>query len=652
MLAGVAAWRRTLGSDTSDHSPARFLVSPPGERSLMRSPIPRLRLASAILIPCSLLALALALPAPPSRAGDDTSSEPHRSPIALALSADGGRALTANQTSGSVSLVDLNKAMVLAEIATGEKPAGVALSPDGKKAAVTHWYGYDVVILDVGPESLKLAGRIDVGHEPRGIVIAADGRTAYAAIGVSNEVIRLDLDKREITGRVAVGREPRGLALSPDGKMLLVGNSRSGSISVVSTADLEVTQTVPIDGANLRQISVDSGGQFAYIANMRNRGFAVSKNNIDAGWVLGQRLTRVPLSGTPSFSTLSLDPQGKAAADAHGVAITRDGRILAVGLGGTHEIMLLRTDGTPLPWRRNNSRDLMPIDLVRDPERFRRVDVGGRPTEIAFAPDDRSLIVANYLHDALQVVDVEKGEVSRTIPLGGRSEPSLARRGEALFHDATRSFNQWYSCNTCHSDGHTSGLDFDTMNDGWNDFSTAHEKSRKKVPTLRRVVHTGPWTWHGWQTSLEESMNESFTKSMQGPPASDDEIAALVAYLETLDYPRNPHRGADGSISEAATRGQAVYRSSKAACANCHGGPELTDGKIHTIGLEERRDVYKGYNPPSLRGLYDKDPYIHDGRTPDLREAITKWHNPEEVTGLGELSETELDDLIEYLKTL
>jgi cytochrome c peroxidase len=190
------------------------------------------------------------------------------------------------------------------------------------------------------------------------------------------------------------------------------------------------------------------------------------------------------------------------------------------------------------------------------------------------------------------------------------------------------------------------------MNDGWNDFSTAHEKSRKKVPTLRRVVHTGPWTWHGWQTSLEESMNESFTKSMQGPPASDDEIAALVAYLETLDYPRNPHRGADGSISEAATRGQAVYRSSKAACANCHGGPELTDGKIHTIGLEERRDVYKGYNPPSLRGLYDKDPYIHDGRTPDLREAITKWHNPEEVTGLGELSETELDDLIEYLKTL
>jgi cytochrome c peroxidase len=74
------------------------------------------------------------------------------------------------------------------------------------------------------------------------------------------------------------------------------------------------------------------------------------------------------------------------------------------------------------------------------------------------------------------------------------SEPSLARRGEILSHDAERSFNQWYSCNTCHSDGHTNGLDFDTLNDGRQDLSPAHKRSRKKVPTLRRIALTGPWT--------------------------------------------------------------------------------------------------------------------------------------------------------------
>ena len=55
-------------------------------------------------------------------------TEPHRSPIALALSNDGSRLLTANQTAGTVSLVDTPTARVLHEIRTGEKPAGVALS--------------------------------------------------------------------------------------------------------------------------------------------------------------------------------------------------------------------------------------------------------------------------------------------------------------------------------------------------------------------------------------------------------------------------------------------------------------------------------------------------------------------------------------------
>ena len=53
--------------------------------------------------------------------------EPHRSPIALALSADGTRLLVANQTAGTVSLVDTKSARVLHEIKTGDKPAGVAL---------------------------------------------------------------------------------------------------------------------------------------------------------------------------------------------------------------------------------------------------------------------------------------------------------------------------------------------------------------------------------------------------------------------------------------------------------------------------------------------------------------------------------------------
>src|SRR5205085_8482149 len=135
--------------------------------------------------------------------------------------------------------------------------------------------------------------------------------------------------------------------------------------------------------------------------------------------------------------------------DAHGVAVSRDGQYLAVSCGGSHEVMLFRTGPKPLPWRSNGSRDVIPPELLRNDGRFRRVTLGGRPTELAFAPDGKTLYVANYLGDSVQVVDAEEARLVRTIPLGGPRTLSLARKGEILFHDAERSFNQWYSCNTC-----------------------------------------------------------------------------------------------------------------------------------------------------------------------------------------------------------
>jgi cytochrome c peroxidase len=147
-------------------------------------------------------------------------------------------------------------------------------------------------------------------------------------------------------------------------------------------------------------------------------------------------------------------------------------------------------------------------------------------------------------------------------------------------------------------------------------------------------------------------MVESFTKSMQGPKPKPADVEALIAYLETLDYPKNPFRDPGGGLTPAAERGRAVFRSAKGACNTCHSGAELTDGKIHEVGLEEPDDAYRGYNPPSLRGLYDKDPYLHDGRSKTLRDALAGPHSAENVTALGELTKTELDDLIAYLKSL
>ncbi len=173
-----------------------------------------------------------------------------------------------------------------------------------------------------------------------------------------------------------------------------------------------------------------------YVANMKNRRFPTTKNNIDLGWVLGQRLTRIRLDGSEEFATLSLDTQGKAASDAHGVAISRDQKYVAVSCGGTHEVMIFQTDKSPLPWRANSSRDLIAPELLKKDGRHRRVIVGGRPTELAFAPRGNLIYVANYLSDAIQVVDAESAKLVQTIPLGSPKNLSLERKGEIVFHDA------------------------------------------------------------------------------------------------------------------------------------------------------------------------------------------------------------------------
>ena len=44
-----------------------------------------------------------------------------------------------------------------------------------------------------------------------------------------------------------------------------------------------------------------------------------------------------------------------------------DQKYLAISLGGTHEVMIFRTDKKTLPWLSNSSRDLLPPELLKDP---------------------------------------------------------------------------------------------------------------------------------------------------------------------------------------------------------------------------------------------------------------------------------------------
>jgi cytochrome c peroxidase len=185
----------------------------------------------------------------------------------------------------------------------------------------------------------------------------------------------------------------------------------------------------------------------------------------------------------------------------------------------------------------------------------------------------------------------------------------------------------------------------DTRNDG-------SSGTFKTVLSLRNVAKTPPYFWHGWQKDLREAVRKSMIDSMLGKAPAEGDLDALLAFLDTLATPPSPHRTPAGKLSEAAARGETVFRGDIAACSHCHSGPTFTDGRIHDVGSNGRTDVYKGYNTPSLLGVYDRPLLMHDGRARSFEELLTDPHNPATVTGRGQLSPDEQRDLIEFLKSL
>lgn len=567
-----------------------------------------------------------------------------RSPVDLLLTPDEQWLVTANQSSSTLSLVRAETGQVTDEIPCGRKPAALALTPDGRRFLATGTFGGDLRAYEIQGERLVEVARLRLGFEPYGIAVSPDGAVAYVALAAAGEVAVVDLTSFVEVGRIAVGPWPRHVAVSPDGTRLAVATNGDRSMAVVDAVERKLLYKVKYEGLNSGQMEISPDGQYVYFPWVIYRQNPINERNIRLGWVLATRIARIRLDGPARREAISLDVPGKAVSDPHGLALTGDGGWLVASGSGTHELLVYRLPDLPFQGA-GGPGDLIDPPLMADPNRFYRIDLGGRPMALRASRDDRHVYVANYLSNCVQVVDLRERVVARTIPLGGPEQPSLARQGEAIFFDARRSLDQWYSCQTCHWEGGTNAVAIDTHNDG-------SDRTFKTVLSLHHVTETAPWTWHGWQQDLEASLAKSMTETMLGPTPTAADLRALTAYLETLQRAPNPYRDEYGNLSPAAERGRLVFESAKAGCAECHGGPLFTDGRVHDVGLGSESDVYQGFNTPSLLGVFNRPVLLHHGRAKSLEQLLTEFHNPREVTGMGELTDEERSELIEYVKSL
>jgi cytochrome c peroxidase len=169
-------------------------------------------------------------------------------------------------------------------------------------------------------------------------------------------------------------------------------------------------------------------------------------------------------------------------------------------------------------------------------------------------------------------------------------------------------------------------------------------------------------------------------------PRSEDVAKALASFVRTIRP--EPSRfddflkGQSQALSDKEVLGLHLFRT-KARCMNCHSGPLMTDFQFHDLGLsfygrrnqdlgrfEVTRDkAHLGqFKTPSLRGVSQAAPYMHNGIFPTLIGTLRMYNNGMgTVTGapndpyvprksphiqkLG-MSEAELQALAAWLSTL
>ncbi|MGK8489081.1 protein kinase domain-containing protein [Nocardia asiatica] len=105
---------------------------------------------------------------------------------ALALSADGRRAAVINWAEGRLSFIDTTTNTVLRSIEFDQRGADVALSPDGSRAYVSSEAVATVLVIDTATGTI--ADRLRVGRAPDRVLLSEDGRRLYVASREENVV--------------------------------------------------------------------------------------------------------------------------------------------------------------------------------------------------------------------------------------------------------------------------------------------------------------------------------------------------------------------------------------------------------------------------------------------------------------------------------
>lgn len=551
----------------------------------------------------------------------DRAAAPWRQPTALVLSQDNRWLYTANRRSASLSAVDLQTHQAVDCCRIGGQPEAMARLSDGR-LAIADGEGNRLVVLRMQGSEVLERSESPAGDEPRQLVASRKRGVVWASLRSECALQAFDLDSSRELYRTPLDFPPHCLALSEDETVVLAADAYRGGIASVDAESGRVLAARTFPGTNIRGLAFEPGSaSFVFAHQIISERSIIDRELVRWGAFITNNVRRVRME-----VLLDREADVVLASDLHFVGD------FGHGAGDPGRLVLPSDDTAILCLSGVNEVGLD----THWPYRMTRVRVGRRPVDAVVDREGARAYVANQFDDSISVVDLKRREVAATIALGPRPAETAAMRGEVHFHDASLSLDNWYSCHTCHTDGHTNGSNADTSADG-------RDGAPKNTPSLLGAAATRPWSWTGRFDRLEEQIANTLEHTMQSRASSGSRTADLAAYLATLE-PRPP-RGTDPEERNLAEAGRIVFE--QRGCNDCHAGPLLTSEDSFDVGLDDGIAGNTRFNPPSLRGVGRTAPYFHDGRAKSLEEVL-RAHPPEAPPLTG----SEAERLLAYLRSL
>lgn len=311
------------------------------------------------------------------------------------------RVYVTNEISGDLAIIDPSAREVIARVPLGQRPRGLALSPDGELLYIAlsgspiAGPGVDESTLPPADKSKDGIAVFDVAtgrvlriirgiSDPETVAVSADGRLLYVASEDTGQLVVIDAASGGRRAAVPVGGEPEGVAVSPDGRLVYATSEEDHTAAVVETGGHTLRARIPV-GLRPRNAAFTVDGTRAFVPGEND----ASITSID---VAGDRvLKKVIIPGE------NVRPMG--------IVLSPSGDALYVTTGRGGE--LLRLDPTTL--------------AVTG-----RVKVGERPWGVALTGDGKWLVTANGPSNDIALVDATSMKVVARISTGERPWGALA----------------------------------------------------------------------------------------------------------------------------------------------------------------------------------------------------------------------------------